>query len=223
MLFADTDLVMVQLTLPEKTHLLPRALRPFELRREQPGESQERRSRNASGNGVLVCSSREPTDTSQIVRHLERVGFVLVGAHLQRRLDKHPKGKPYISLRFTFARGLRDDANPEFLQARGNLRKALIGLTCKSFWGVRIYDNPLFLNGEPVKGRRSCVIDLGSRRDREERVWRRDEHGEKVGKEPQLLAPTFYLAKRDGGLQLVPSDRFEQESAHTQVAEARRE
>lgn len=199
MALCNTDLITVQFTVQrEQADKLfgPFAdtLLHFKQAEERRVESKKRRTRNNSGNGLQVLDVKDPIECGGLLAQLESGGFELVGTWWQRRRDKQNLAQKYLNIRFTFARELREDAHPDFLRARDDLMGLFARLVNRSFWGVRIYDNPLFRHQEEVEGRRALSMNLGDRKDKDQEVWDRDKDGEKIGDAPKTLQASFVLA-----------------------------
>jgi len=198
----NVDLVVVQLTLQRKK-ILPRALRPFEQTHEDTKVSRERRRRNSHGNGELVANTTERCDLGFLVRRLEKAHFELVGAHWQMRQDKRMPDKRYVNVRFVFARNPNEKMYPAFKEARDDIRRGLIGLLRSSYWGIRLYNNPLFKDGKEVPGRRCLSLNIGNRVEKERQEHPKDENGNKYG-DPQPVQPKKFLWFPRGEVRLDP-------------------
>lgn len=178
----------------------------FEKRQESKQASVERRFRNIAGNGNLVVDEKDTTKCDILVALIEHLDFTLVCFQWQERRDRQNLSKTYYNLTFTFAKELRRDAHPVFVQKRVLLYELFVKLCNRSFWGVRIYDNPLFVRNEQVAGRRSCSITLGNRRSKQEKAWRRDGKGKKVGDAPALITPKCSLRLKSNSFILLTNE-----------------
>lgn len=208
MKLSDVDLVTVSFNMQLKQffRVINEDVGALEKAEEDIDQSSERRVRNIFGSGTLVLETEDRTDCGALVESLDSAGLVLVGFFWQKRVDKADKRKRYVALRFTFGRKIRDDAYPKFLELREEAIQFLNDLLGYSFWGVRVHDNPLFVDDEEVEGRRSCSVTFGGRTPKSDRIWKRDEDGEKVGDSAVPIWPIFTLKSIRGQLELVPCE-----------------
>jgi len=201
----NTELAVLQFTV-RSTKFVPPILKQFEDRPEDELSSAMRRERNQNGSGQLLTQTKEPCDLSFLVARLERAHFQLAGASWEARTDERFSDKRYVNLRFVFARHPREDGSKAFRAAKKEIRRALIDLLNGNFWGVRIFDNPLYMDGREIEGRRCLLLNIGHRKDRTQKERPRDKNGRQYGA-PEPIVPRYTVWFPDGRVRMdLPRD-----------------
>ena len=154
--------------------------------------TEERVVRKSHASGRLMI---EPTEKCSIVDTLdgiESVGYELVDAFHQERLDpKDPTGRRrYHAVRFQFARQEVAQVSEEFKVIRDQVRYELQDICGNAHWRVRAFLNPFYQNGEEVQGKNAVSINFEARNPffhpngEPVLVWRKDERGNRLGNAP---------------------------------------
>lgn len=197
----DVRLVAVQFGFTNSA-AIPTAVRRLE--RETPLEHIARKLR-MTGERII-----EPTENCSIefLGELEAVGFELVDALYQKRVDGQNPNRTYHMVRFLFARQEFAVPTAEFLRIRDQLRAELWEMVRFAFWRVRAFLNPFYQKGEEVAGQRALSINLEARiplyQPNGQPVTARpkDESGKRTGS-PQPLKPDFRLVTEEDSIRLV--------------------
>lgn len=150
---------------------------------ETPDESQERKE-NINGKCIF-----QPTERCQIdfVGDFSKLGFCLVEAFHQERINaKNGKGK-YQMVRFLFIKKEKADIDPDDLPHLKVAEECLVEML-ESTWRVRAYQNPDMLSVN-LEARYPIFDSDGSPK----LVWPKDEKGEKIktGKKIKLQPDHF--------------------------------
>ncbi|MCI5108343.1 MAG: GYD domain-containing protein [Candidatus Pacebacteria bacterium] len=210
----DAGLVMVQFTMQPVAieEFLPDWVKEFFESYESSSDWLKRNVRNQKGSGTCVCYSTGSNvfnECGSVLGHLDSAGFSLVGFFCQMRLDdKDENGsKQYGIVRFTFARDVREEQNPLFMEYKDRIKETLLDLIDKFFWNVRVFDNP------PPEGldTRSISINLSARQIKDQKRWVKDANRRRVGDAPVPLQASHVLVAEDDSFVII--DAPQEESA----------
>jgi hypothetical protein len=167
------------------------------------------RKLQATGERVI-----EPTENCSLefLGELGAVGFELVDALYQKRVDGGDPNRTYHMVRFLFSRNEFASVSEPFALVRDNVRVELRKMLSAAFWRVRAFLNPFYQNGEEIAGQRALSINLEVRvplyqPDGQPVTARpKDASGKRVGT-PQPLTPDFRLAVVGDTIRLLAHDR----------------
>lgn len=198
------SLVALQFTFSNQD-ILPTAVQ--QLADETEVEQCQRIRHSGSGRELI-----KPTDDCSLVEfvgELEAAGYQLVSAFSQQRLQPRDQRRNYYIVRFMFARSDLVKRNEGFAMIKGEIRSNLLQLCHQALWQVRVFNNPLYEEGQEVLGQHSLMINLGKRlplyRAGGERVaeWRKDAKGRRLGVAPVLLTARHQLRVGAGSVVLA--------------------
>ncbi len=201
----DVRMVAIQLSFTSSA-AIPAAVR--QLERET---ALEHVARKLQTTGKLVI---EPTENCSLdfLGELEAVGFELVDALYQRRVDHKDPNRTYHMVRFLFAQHRFAAPSTEFKLVRDSIRAELREMLRVAFWRVRAFLNPFYQNGKEIAGQRALSINLEARvplyqPDGQPVTARpKDESGKRTGS-PQPLTSDFRLAVVGDTIRLLACDR----------------
>ena len=173
--------------------------------------TEERVVRKSHASGRLMI---EPTEKCSIVDTLdgiESVGYELVDAFHQERIDpKDPTGRRrYHTVRFQFARSETAQISDEFKAIRDQIRNEFQDICEVAQWRVRAFLNPFYRNGEEVQGKNAVSINFEARNPlfhpngEPVLVWRKDERGNRLGNCPVPQRFNLVLSVVDNELKLL--------------------
>jgi len=166
------------------------------LPRETLEERVKRKKRNS---GRLVIEPVAKVHLIQFLSELEEAGYQLVDAFCKERIDGKRRGQTYNMVRFVFARNEFATPSEAFRERRAAIRQELVTFCQSAMWRVRVFDNPMYLDGEEVPDQRAYSINLEARMpllraDGEPvKEWQKDAQGHKVGLEPLPIQPDYLL------------------------------
>lgn len=183
---------------------------PKRLPHREPETHEGREARHARTPGVVIIEPTANSSIERFVADLQAAGYVLVDAFYQSRPDgKDLFGKErYHSVRYTFARREHEEVSEEFVGNRAGHLEDLQSLCEKSFWRVRAFNNPFFVDGEATE-ERAMNINLEVRQPRyqpngEPVVARKRDGSGRPAKTPTPLEPAYTLRIIDGAVDLFP-------------------
>jgi hypothetical protein len=150
--FRKVDMCLIQFNF-SNLRAVPDGLR--EIEPEDPEEMAERKGR-ANGKEIFQEGS---CSIESVPGYLEANGYFLADAFFQRRFSlNNGKKIPYFTVRFTF----QPVPSKEFKE--DDKAKAALKEMCRTAaWKLKIFRNPLFRNGEKVKGRSTLCLKLVGR------------------------------------------------------------
>lgn len=183
---------------------------PKSVRQQGRESAQEQRARENLSTGELVIDPHEDADLIQFVEQVGLNGYELVDAFHQPRDDQHNPRRAFQMVRFVFLRREHVRSTAAFIQTRATLLNEMIEMCEQALWRVRVYLNPLIIDGRRVIGENAVSINLDARKPlftNGERVaiWRRDEHGQKIGDAKVPIQATHEIHFRDNAIELVPA------------------
>ena len=154
--------------------------------------------RHQHNNGQQVIT---PTEKCSVINlsHLEKLGFLLSDFWAQERWNQKNPGARFSVVRFEY-RNLHSDPEHPLLEEESatSARIGLLNLAMSAAWRVRAFDNPFFVSGQEVPGKRVLSINLEGRfplfnSDGKPVCQRlRDEQGEPYG-DPIPVQPDYEL------------------------------
>ena len=119
--------------------------------------------RHQHNNGQQVIA---PTEKCSVVNlsHLEKLGFLLSDAWAQERWNQKNPGARFSAVRFEY-RNLHSDLEQKMLEEESATlaRVGLLNLAMSAAWRVRVFNNPFFVSGQEVPGKRVLSINLEGR------------------------------------------------------------
>ena len=157
-----------------------------------PADLEKRKT--PTGIGCQIIQNVEKINISEFVHELVSSGYQLVDAFQEER-NHAEGGRTYNIVRFTFV--LNEHATPsdEFLKIYQAMMSVLEEMAGNSFWKVRAFRNPFFMEGTEVEGEHAISIDLAERVPRFSgdgqliKVWQKDAENNRIGDSPVPLSP----------------------------------
>lgn len=166
------------------------------LKRETGDERQDRKNHCT---GMQVLQPTLNCDLANLPADLESVGYELVGAHCQERIDAKGRIGKYWMVRFIFVQRQFVVPFDEFRKVRTIVRSGLQEMCTVAMWRVRIFSNPFFQNGKEIPGQRAVSINMEVRKPlyhpdgKPVTVWQKDQWGDRIGEAPLPIQPDFRL------------------------------
>lgn len=119
--------------------------------------------RHQHNNGQQVIA---PTEKCSVINlsHLEKIGFLLSDAWAQERWNQNNPGARFSAVRFEY-RNPHSDFEQKMLKEESatSARIGFLNLAMSAAWRVRVFNNPFFVSGQEVPGKRVLSINLEGR------------------------------------------------------------
>jgi hypothetical protein len=188
---------------------------PSTIKQLQPETKKEHEARNASQGprvGTMIIVPTEKSSLKDFVPDLEALGFELVGASHQERIDPKDvrKERKYHMVRFVFARSEDAQISSELMSVQEVIRAELQEMCNDALWRVRAYSNPFVENDDVVPNQWALSFNFEARtplfnpEGEPVVVWQKDENGKRTGDAPVPIAPQFILRiLEEGEIRLV--------------------
>ena len=208
MKISDTvRMILVKFTV-QKLETIPASIPPTEM--ETVDQLQRRKEEYISG--LETIERTEDCSVVTVLDQIAQLGFELVGAFRKPMIHyRGGKQQTYHQLRLTFVRheDVKPDMHEGFREARTQILEDVAKLCRESLWRVRVFNNPLFRNGDMDPIGRSACITLEGRRPlcfpngKPVVEWQRDEDGYRIGDAPVPITAKHRLTIVDNTIQLV--------------------